>query len=35
MKTGEILYALYLLNPMVGVIDGFRWAMGGAGSNYP
>lgn len=29
MKTGEILYALYLLNPMVGVIDGFRWAMGG------
>lgn len=31
MKSGEILYALYLLNPMVGVIDGFRWAMGGQG----
>jgi lipopolysaccharide transport system permease protein len=31
MKSGEMLYALYLLNPMVGVIDGFRWAMGGQG----
>lgn len=29
IKSGEILYALYILNPMVGVIDGFRWAMGG------
>jgi lipopolysaccharide transport system permease protein len=29
VKSGEILYALYMLNPMVGVIDGFRWAMGG------
>jgi lipopolysaccharide transport system permease protein len=28
-KHGEILYAIYLLNPMVGVIDGFRWAIGG------
>jgi lipopolysaccharide transport system permease protein len=29
MKDGEILQTLYLLNPMVGVIDGFRWAIGG------
>ncbi len=29
VKSGEILYAVYLLNPMVGVIDGFRWALGG------
>ncbi|MGA2852689.1 MAG: ABC transporter permease [Verrucomicrobiota bacterium] len=29
VKSGEFLYALYQLNPMVGVIDGFRWAMGG------
>jgi lipopolysaccharide transport system permease protein len=29
LKSGEILYALYLLNPMVGVIDGFRWAIEG------
>jgi lipopolysaccharide transport system permease protein len=28
-KHGEILQVLYLLNPMVGVIDGFRWAIGG------
>ena len=28
-KHGEILYGIYLLNPMVGVIDGFRWAIGG------
>lgn len=26
---GNILQALYLLNPMVGPIDGFRWAIGG------
>jgi lipopolysaccharide transport system permease protein len=29
IKSGEILYAFYLLNPMVGVIDGFRWASEG------
>jgi lipopolysaccharide transport system permease protein len=29
MKGGEFLQNLYLLNPMVGVIDGFRWAIGG------
>lgn len=29
IKHGEMLYAIYLLNPMVGVIDGFRWAIGG------
>jgi lipopolysaccharide transport system permease protein len=29
MRGGEILQVLYLLNPMVGVIDGFRWAIGG------
>src|SRR3984957_3663862 len=26
---GDILYGIFLLNPMVGVIDGFRWAIGG------
>ena len=25
----EIIYQLYCLNPMVGVINGFRWAIGG------
>ena len=29
VRHGEILYPLYLLNPMVGVIDGFRWAIEG------
>lgn len=30
-KLGETLFLLYSLNPMVGVIDGFRWAiLGGA-----
>jgi lipopolysaccharide transport system permease protein len=29
-RHGEIIYQLYRLNPMVGVIDGFRWAIGGA-----
>jgi lipopolysaccharide transport system permease protein len=29
IRAGEILYPLYLLNPMVGVIDGFRWAIEG------
>ena len=26
---GQTIYALYPFNPMVGVIDGFRWAIGG------
>ncbi|MDX6766285.1 MAG: ABC transporter permease [Candidatus Methylacidiphilales bacterium] len=26
-KLGETLYLLYALNPMVGVIEGFRWAI--------
>jgi len=29
LKAGALLYSLYLLNPMVGVIDGFRWAIEG------
>ena len=32
MKDGDILQWMYLLNPMVGVIDGFRWAIGGTGT---
>jgi len=28
-KHGEVIYQLYRLNPMVGVIDGVRWAIGG------
>ena len=28
-KFGDTVYQLYSLNPMVGVIDGFRWAIGG------
>lgn len=31
-KCGDLVYQLYGLNPMVGVIDGFRWAVG---SNAP
>jgi lipopolysaccharide transport system permease protein len=27
-KCGDLVYQLYGLNPMVGVIDGFRWAVG-------
>ena len=26
-KFGEVAFLLYSLNPMVGVIDGFRWAI--------
>jgi lipopolysaccharide transport system permease protein len=34
-KLGEGLYLLYSLNPMVGVIDGFRWALlGGESTPY-
>jgi lipopolysaccharide transport system permease protein len=29
MHHGDLFHWLYLLNPMVGVIDGFRWAIGG------
>jgi lipopolysaccharide transport system permease protein len=32
-KLGEPLFLLYSLNPMVGVIDGFRWALLGGDSN--
>ncbi|MCE0497079.1 MAG: ABC transporter permease [Methylacidiphilales bacterium] len=32
-KLGEALFLLYSLNPMVGVIDGFRWAI--LGHNSP
>ncbi len=28
-KFGEIAFRIYCLNPMVGVINGFRWAIGG------
>jgi lipopolysaccharide transport system permease protein len=31
-KLGETLFLLYSLNPMVGVIDGFRWALLGGDS---
>ena len=29
-KCSDLVYQLYGLNPMVGVIDGFRWALGGS-----
>jgi lipopolysaccharide transport system permease protein len=32
-KLGEKLFWLYSLNPMVGIIDGFRWAI--LGKNSP
>lgn len=31
-KYGETIFMLYSLNPMVGVIDGFRWAISGGRS---
>ena len=31
--TGEKLFLLYSANPMVGVIDGFRWSLLGNGSS--
>ncbi len=35
-KLGDTLFLLYSLNPMVGVIDGFRWAiLGGASQLDP
>lgn len=33
-KYGETGFLLYSLNPMVGVIDGFRWAICGTGTIY-
>ena len=33
-RFGEQWFLLYSLNPMVGVIDGFRWAILGGESNF-
>ena len=33
-KFGDLAFYVYSLNPMVGVIDGFRWAIGG-NANVP
>jgi lipopolysaccharide transport system permease protein len=33
-KLGDGLFLLYSLNPMVGIIDGFRWAILGNASNF-
>jgi lipopolysaccharide transport system permease protein len=33
-KLGEKYFLLYSLNPMVGVIDGFRWAILGSSLNF-
>ena len=33
-KLGDGLFLLYSLNPMVGVIDGFRWAILGPAANF-
>jgi lipopolysaccharide transport system permease protein len=34
-EHGEKIFLLYSLNPMVGVIDGFRWAiLGGSATFY-
>jgi lipopolysaccharide transport system permease protein len=33
-KLGEELFLLYSLNPMVGVIDGFRWAIYGGSDTF-
>ena len=33
-KLGETLFMLYSMNPMVGVIDGFRWAILGDSNLY-
>jgi lipopolysaccharide transport system permease protein len=35
-KVGDALFLLYSLNPMVGIIDGFRWAiLGSSATFYP
>jgi lipopolysaccharide transport system permease protein len=31
-KLGETVFVLYSLNPVVGVVDGFRWAISGGRS---
>jgi lipopolysaccharide transport system permease protein len=33
-QLGDSLFLLYSLNPMVGVIDGFRWAILGPAANF-
>jgi lipopolysaccharide transport system permease protein len=33
-KLGDTVAQFYCLNPMVGVIDGFRWAVGGQADSY-
>ena len=33
-KLGDTVAQFYCLNPMVGVIDGFRWALGGEADRY-
>jgi lipopolysaccharide transport system permease protein len=33
-KLGDTAAQFYCLNPMVGVIDGFRWALGGQADEY-
>ncbi|MCC7007750.1 MAG: ABC transporter permease [Acidobacteria bacterium] len=33
-RIGEPLFLLYAVNPMVGVIDGFRWALVGQGAIF-
>jgi len=33
-RSGDLVYFLYYLNPMTGIIDGFRWAIAG-GEEHP
>ena len=33
-STGDILFSVYSLNPLVGVIDGFRWAILGENPQF-
>jgi len=32
VKLGDLWYSLYTLNPLVGIIEGFRWSILGAGA---
>ena len=34
-KLGDTVFALYSCNPMVGVIDGFRWSISGGNTPFP
>jgi lipopolysaccharide transport system permease protein len=34
-KLGDLWYSIYTLNPLVGIIDGFRWAILGEGASLP